>query len=225
MRTFPCGCADREAETPERRLDPIHHRHRPAQVDVAIEQVRDQPRQRTGGERIAHDVAATDQELDPRAARASERFQLVAEDDVARVADAIEHRQVARRPRQRLEECAQRRDADPTGDEEHLRTRPAGAREHAVWPLDEDAGPDRDALERLRPIAQFLDRDAQPRAVRCRRDRERMRPPPAFEGQESPHEILPRPDREPVELTARDVDGDDPGRLGDDVRNAESVAQ
>ena len=57
-----------------------------------------------------------------------------------------------------------------------------------------------------------------------RRDRERVRPPPAVAGQEPPHEVLAGADRQLVEVASGHVDREDAGRLVDDGRHAQPVA-
>ena len=180
-----------QPESPERPLDALHHRDRAAQVDVAVPDVGDEPLDRCGVERVAgRPVSPSDEVLDLRPAGAGQRLELVAEDDLAGVADPVEEGQVAALGGERLEQGAQRRDPDPARDQEDLRAGPPRAGQDAIRAFDEDARPDRDTLQRLRPVAELLDRDPQPRAVRRRRDREGVRSPPAVAGQEAPDEVL-----------------------------------
>ena len=85
--------------------------------------------------------------MDGGAAQAGQRVELVPEDDVALVARPVDDGQVPARRRQVLEERPQRRDADPAGDEQGPAGASAGAGQHPVRALDEDARAEAEVAE------------------------------------------------------------------------------
>ena len=101
--------------------------------------------------------------------------------------------------------------------------RPTRAGQDAVGTLDEDARPDRHALEGpdQSPSSLIVIRSQAP--LGADEIENGMGAPPAVAGQEPPHEVLAGPDRELVEVAPGDVDREDAGALLDDVRDAQPM--
>src|SRR4051794_9816583 len=213
----------RDTQSFHDRLGAGHHPGRAAQVDLARGDVRDHRRDGLRAERIRGErLSRTDEIPDDDRPALGDRLDLAAEDEIGRRAGAIQQRDPRGR-RHGFEDRPERRDADPSGDEEDVPRGPAIGGEVAIGPFDDDPRPDLEAVEARRVVTQGLDREAHPPAVRLRRDRVRMGAPPAG-GQEPNDEVLACPDLEPIEVLTRQVDRDDARRLLDDVRDAEPMS-
>src|SRR6187549_3784305 len=87
---FGVDLARWEPEASQGPFDVLHHRHRAAEVDVPLTDIRNQPFKGRGVELVARPVPLPDDVMDLRPAGVGERLDLFAEDDLARVPDAVD---------------------------------------------------------------------------------------------------------------------------------------
>src|ERR1700726_2356673 len=124
-----------------------------------------------------------------------------------------------------LDQRPQRRDPDAARDQEHLRAPLFLGREESVWSLDRDARAWVKSLQPAAVVAHALDGQTEELVVERRRERERVRPPPAIASQEAPAEILTGARLELVEVAPGHVKRHDTGRLRHDLGHPEAVAK
>src|SRR5437763_3294270 len=162
----------------------IRHRRRAADEDVAFGDVgnelfemggREEPRA-VGRRVVADDV------VEVEAAPRGERFELVAEDNVRLVHDAVEDDRVRV---ELLGERAHRCDPDAARDQERLHAAACVAGEDAERAFGDDARSGLQLAEGRRVVAERLARDAERAPVRCARKREGMRGQCATAGEEA----------------------------------------
>ena len=183
----------------------LGHRRRAADVDVARRDVGHQREQALGREAARRSRSAPPRRAGSparRARRAGSRplpQRAVDDGDVAGPAGHV------------LEQRADRRDPDAAGDQRHPRAPPRRRGEGAERPLGDHARAGRDRAQRARVVAEPLDGDPQPAAVGRRRERERVRLPPAVARQEAPREELPGARLQRPEPAALDLDRGDAG--------------
>src|SRR5450432_264774 len=117
--------------------------------------------QSASGERVGITAGWADEVDDTRTSPRRDRIELAAKDDVEFGGGAINQSELTRLRRQRLEQRAQRRDADTAGEQQHLPPSTPPMRERAVWSLGENRGAEMHAAQCERVISEFLHRDAQ----------------------------------------------------------------
>src|SRR5580692_321040 len=142
----------------ERRDRRLGHAVRPADVDVLLDKTRGEGAQHPGRQRVAAELGPRpDYVVHDRPARGRDRVQLVGEDDVLRAARAVDQRDP---PGQGREHGAQRRDADPAG-QQHDTAAGTGTGERAVRPLGDHAGARLQPGQRPAVVTEIFHRDPQ----------------------------------------------------------------
>src|SRR5581483_9054985 len=182
----------RHAQPMETTAHRVDEAGRPAHEAVALTDVRHERAEGRDAETVRVVVAdrLAGQRVQRDAAFDPEVRQLVAEDEVPRGRDPVEQGQVAGRGRHRLEQGAQRCDADATRDEHRAAPRAALVGERAVRSFGEDAGSPADVLERACLLARLLDGDAESVPPDRGGQRERSRHPHPARREEPPDEEL-----------------------------------
>src|ERR1700730_11651324 len=120
-----------------------------------------------------------------------------------------------------LDQRPQRRDPDAARDQERLRATLFLGREESVRSLDRDPSAGMQPLQPAAVVANALDGETEEAVVERRRERERVRPPPAIAGQETPAEILTGARLQLVEVAPSHIKGHDAGSLRHDLGNPE----
>ena len=124
-----------------------------------------------------------------------------------------------------LQQRPDRRDPDPAGDQRDPRAAADRGRERAERALGDHARPGRDGAQRRGVVAEPLHGDPQAAAVGRRRQRERMRLPPAVAGEEAPGEELAGLRAQRPQAPAADLHRHDAGRLLDDPDHPQPVIE
>ena len=134
-------------------------------------------------------VVADDQE-EHQASFSGKLLELAPEHDVALIGYAVDDDDVTAHV---FHQRADGRDADATGDQEHLLSFAGGFGEHAEGALGDHARPRGHVSERSGEVAERLDGDPEGTSVGHSRERERVRRPPTLAVEKPPQEELARP--------------------------------
>src|SRR5581483_5411141 len=158
---FGMDLAAWHAEPPEAASHGVDQAGRSAHEDVAFGDVGHQAGQGLYAELVGPVVADVGSHQHPDRDRpfARQSIELVPEHDVALPLDAVQQHDVDALRRQLVHQGADGRDADATGDQQHLRPRHPVAGEGPVGPFGEDARSPRDAAHLRREVSQLLDGD------------------------------------------------------------------
>ena len=212
----------RSADVPADRVD---HRRRPAEVDVALGDVRDELPEMAGREQLAALGArvVADDVVHREPALVGDRAELVGEDDVAVRDDPVEDDDVAGH---RLGERAHRGDADPAGDQQHLVAAPGGLGELAERPVERRRASRPGAIlirSVWSPTALALIRNDVPSGAAESENGWALHHWPRLRKRQMKN--WPGARVEPVQPAPGDADGGDVRRLGDHLGDAKPVAK